>query len=302
MLNVILKTDVHGSLEAIQDSLLKLSTEKVKINLIHTGVGGITESDVLLASASGAIVMGFNVRPETKAIGVAQGEGVDIKLYKIIYEMMEDVKLAMKGMLAPKKIEKYLGRAEVRQTFTVSKVGNVAGCHVVDGKLTRSANLRLLRDNVVVFEGKVSTLKRFKDDAREVTQGLECGVGIEGYNDIKPGDLIEAFDVTLVQPDLFVLRVQPGKAFRSWKEVGTPLLVIEALSPSTAPRDRGKKRRIYQRAGVAEYWIVDLDARLIERWRPGDERPEIVDERMQWELPGGAKGGFEVGEIFAALT
>ena len=107
---------------------------------------------------------------------------------------------------------------------------------------------------------------------------------------------------TLVQPDLFVLRVQPGKAFRSWKEVGTPLLVIEALSPSTAPRDRGKKRRIYQRAGVAEYWIVDLDARLIERWRPGDERPEIVDERMQWELPGGAKGGFEVREIFAALT
>ena len=202
VLNVILKTDVHGSLEAIKDSLLKLSTEKVKINLIHTGVGGITESDVLLASASGAVVMGFNVRPETKAIGVAQGEGVDIKLYKIIYEMMEDVKLAMKGMLAPKKIEKYLGRAEVRQTFTVSKVGNVAGCHVVDGKLTRSANLRLLRDNVVVFEGKVSTLKRFKDDAREVTQGLECGVGIEGYNDIKPGDLIEAFDVTLVQPDL----------------------------------------------------------------------------------------------------
>ncbi len=201
-LNVILKTDVHGSLEAVSEALKKLATEKVQVRLIHSGVGGITESDVLLASSSSAVIIGFNIRPETNAIKVASSEGVQIKLYKIIYEMVDDVKLAMKGLLTPTKKENYLGRAEVRQAFVVSKVGTIAGCQVVDGKIARSAQLRLLRDNVVLFEGKMSSLKRFKDDAREVAQGMECGIGIDGYQDIKSGDVLEAFEVELIQPEL----------------------------------------------------------------------------------------------------
>jgi len=201
-LAVVLKTDVHGSLEAVGEAIRKLSTEKVKVKLIHSGVGGINESDVLLSSASKAIIVGFNVRPETNAIKTAQSEGVQIKLYKIIYDMVNDVKLAMQGLLTPNRVEKYLGRAEVRQAFTVSKVGTIAGCMVVDGKILRSGEVRLLRDNVVIYEGKISSLKRFKDDAREVLQNFECGIGIEGYNDIKDGDVIEAFEVELVQPEL----------------------------------------------------------------------------------------------------
>ncbi len=201
-LAVVLKTDVHGSLEAVSEALKKLSTEKVSLRLIHGAVGGITESDVLLSSASGAIIIGFNVRPETTAIKVAANEGVDIKLYKIIYDMVNDVKLAMQGLLAPTRKENYLGRAEVRQTFTVSKIGTVAGCMVVDGKINRASELRLLRDNVVIHEGKISSLKRFKDDAREVTEGMECGLGIEGYSDIKPGDVLEAFQIELIKTEL----------------------------------------------------------------------------------------------------
>jgi len=201
-LPIILKTDVHGSLEAVSEALKKLSTVKVEVTLIHGAVGGVNESDVLLAEAAGAIIIGFNVRPDTKALGLAKSEGIDIKLYKIIYEMVNDVKLAMQGLLAPTKKEKYLGRAEVRDTFTVSKIGLIAGCSVVDGKLTRNANLRLLRDNVVLYEGKVSSLKRFKEDTREVLQGFECGVGIEGYQDIKKGDLIEAFEIEFIQQSL----------------------------------------------------------------------------------------------------
>ncbi|MBX7148168.1 translation initiation factor IF-2 [bacterium] len=201
-LPVVLKTDVFGSLEAIREALVKLSTEKVKLKIIHSSVGGINESDVLLASASNAIIIGFNVRPETKAIGTAKGEGVDIKVYKIIYEMVEDVKLAMKGLLAPTRKETYLGRAEVRDTFTVSKIGLIAGCMVIDGKVTRTANLRLLRDNVILFEGKIGSLKRFKDDAKEVAQGMECGVGLSGYQDIKPGDVLEFYNLELIATEL----------------------------------------------------------------------------------------------------
>lgn len=201
-LAVVLKADVQGSLEAVSDAMRNIPTEKVKVKIIHAAVGGITESDILLASASNAVIIGFNVRPDTKALSVAKEEGVDVKLYKIIYEMINEVKLAMAGLLAPTKKEKYLGRAEVRDIFTVSKVGTVAGCSVVDGKVSRAAHVRLLRDNVVLYEGKVSSLKRFKDDVKEVGQGFECGLGIEGYNDIKKGDLIEAFEVEYIKQEL----------------------------------------------------------------------------------------------------
>jgi translation initiation factor IF-2 len=201
-LNVVVKADTQGSVEAVRESLLKISTDKVKVKVIHQAVGGVNESDVLLASASNAVIIGFHVRPETKAIGLAKSEGVDIKLYKIIYEMVDAVKLAMQGLLAPLEKENYLGRAEVRETFTVSKVGQIAGCYVIDGKLTRNCKLRLLRDNVVVYEGEVSSLKRFKDDAKEVKQGFECGTGIQGYQDIKVGDVIEAFEIEYIKPEL----------------------------------------------------------------------------------------------------
>lgn len=201
-LNVILKTDVFGSMEAIRDSLTKISTEKVKVKVIHAAPGGISESDVLLASASSAIIIGFNVRPETKARQVAEREHIDIKCYNIIYELIDDVKKAMTGLLEKKKVEKYLGRAEVRQIFTVPKMGVIAGSSVVDGKIVRGANVRLLRESRIIFEGKMGSLKRFKDDAKEVAQGFECGIGIENYNDLKPGDLIEAYQIELITPSL----------------------------------------------------------------------------------------------------
>lgn len=201
-LPVVLKADVQGSLEAVSEALRKIPSEKVKLRIIHGAVGGINESDVLLASASNAIIIGFNVRPETKSIGTAKAEGVDVKVYQIIYEMIEEVKLAMQGLLAPTRKEKYLGRAEIREVFTVSKIGQVAGCFVIDGKLVRGTNLRLLRNNVILHEGKISTLKRFKDDAKEVAQGFECGLSVEGYQDVKKGDVIEAFEVELIKTEL----------------------------------------------------------------------------------------------------
>ena len=201
-LNVILKADAFGSVEAIRESLIKVSTEKVKVKPILTATGGITESDVLLASASNAIIIGFNVRPETKARQVAESEHVEVKCYNIIYELIDDVKKAMVGLLDKKKVEKFLGRAEVRQIFSVPKMGTVAGCSVIDGKILRGANLRLLRDSRVIFEGKMSSLRRFKDDVKEVATGFECGIGIENYNDLKIGDVIEAFQIELVTPEL----------------------------------------------------------------------------------------------------
>ncbi|MCP5464192.1 MAG: translation initiation factor IF-2 [Deltaproteobacteria bacterium] len=201
-LNIILKTDVHGSLEAVRDAILKIGNEEVKPNIIHTAVGGVNESDVRLAMASNAVIIGFNVRPETKALHLAKDQGVDIKSYKVIYDLVNEVKLAMEGLLAPEIKENYLGRAEVRQAFEVSKIGFIAGSMVVDGLITRNANLRLLRDNVVIHEGKVMSLKRFKDDAKEVKQGFECGIGIEGYKDIKAGDVIEAFELQEIKKTL----------------------------------------------------------------------------------------------------
>jgi translation initiation factor IF-2 len=201
-LKVVIKGDVQGSVEAVKDALVKLSTDACRLIVIHTGVGGITESDVSLASASDAIVLGFNVRPEPKAANLAESEGVDIRLYNIIYDAVADIRDAMEGLLAPTLREKYLGRVEVRETFVVSKVGTIAGCYVLDGKILRGAQVRLIRDNVVVWQGKLSSLKRFKDDVREVATGYECGIGLENYNDIKVGDIIEAFEMESVKTTL----------------------------------------------------------------------------------------------------
>lgn len=190
---LILKADVGGTAEVLSDTLQKLSTEKVRIRVLHSGVGAITETDVLLASASNAIIIGFNVRPERNAVNTAEQEKVEIRLHTIIYELVDEMKRAMVGLLAPVFKEVYKGRAEVRQVFRISKVGTVAGCYVQDGTITRDSMVRLLRDNMVVHTGKVDALKRFKNDASEVKSGFECGISLVNYNDIKEGDIIEAF-------------------------------------------------------------------------------------------------------------
>jgi len=192
-LNIILKGDVQGSVEVLSDLLGKLSTEKVRLKVLRTGVGAITESDVLLASASNAIIIGFSVRPERKAQELAEQEKVDIRLHSIIYELQDEIKRAMSGLLEPTVKETYQGRAEVLETFRIPKVGTVAGCRVVDGLIKRDSEVRLLRDNVVIFKGRVGSLRRFKEDASEVRNGMECGIAISNYGDIKVGDMIEAF-------------------------------------------------------------------------------------------------------------
>lgn len=201
-LGVVVKGDVQGSVEAVKEALSKLPTDAIKINVIHNAVGGITEGDIMLAAASNAIVVGFNVRPEPKTHALAEKEGVDLRLYSIIYELIDDIKKAMEGMLAPTIKENILGRASVREAFRVSKIGTVAGCYVTDGKIIRGAKLRLLRDDVVVYDGKMASLKRFKDDVKEVATGYECGIAIEGFNDIKVGDIIEAYQMEEVATKL----------------------------------------------------------------------------------------------------
>src|SRR5437667_4638319 len=197
-LKVVLKADVQGSVEATSDALRRLSTDDVRLTVLHGSVGGITESDVLLASASNAVIIGFNVRPEPKAAALAEREGVDIRLYTVIYEGVNDVRDALEGLLEPTLQEKVLGRAEVRQLFTVSGIGQVAGCFVAEGKILRGAKARLLRDHVVVHDGRIASLKRFKEDAREVAGGYECGMSCEGYQDVKAGDVVEAYEVEQV--------------------------------------------------------------------------------------------------------
>jgi translation initiation factor IF-2 len=192
-LNIILKGDVGGSVEVLGDLLARLSNDKVRLKVLRTGVGAITESDVLLASASNAIIIGFNVRPERKAQELAEQEKVDIRLHSIIYELQDEIKRAMSGLLEPTIKETYQGRAEVLETFRIPKVGTVAGCRVSDGLIKRDSEVRLLRDNVVVFKGKIGSLRRFKDDASQVTNGMECGISIANYGDVKVGDVIEAF-------------------------------------------------------------------------------------------------------------
>lgn len=192
-LNIIIKADAHGSIEALRGSLNKISNDEVKINIIHANIGTISEADVALASASNAIIIGFNVRPLASVKQTATAEGVDIRTYRIIYNAINDVKDAMVGMLEPEFVEEVLGQAEVRDTFKVSNIGTIAGSYVIDGKIIRNAKARLLRNGVIVYEGEISSLKRFKDDAKEVVKGYECGIMLEKYDDIKVGDIIEAF-------------------------------------------------------------------------------------------------------------
>ncbi len=201
-LNLIVKGDVDGSVEALTDSLLKLSTEQIKVNVIHRAVGPIAESDVLLATASNAIIVGFQVRPTPGARKLAENEEIDIRLYSIIYSAIEEIKQAMEGMLAPKEVEKITGTAEVRETFRISKVGTVAGCYVLDGKIERKNKVRLIRDGIVVYTGDLDTLKRFKDEVKEVGHGYECGLSIKNFNDIKVGDVVEAFTIEEVKRTL----------------------------------------------------------------------------------------------------
>ncbi len=201
-LPLIVKADVSGSLEAVRGMLDKVSTPEVKVKIVHTGVGGISESDVLLASTAKGIIIGFNVRPDNVAVQRAKEKGVEVKTYNIIYNLVDEVKKAMGGLLKPTRVERQTGRAEVREIFSVPKIGNIAGCSVIDGKITRSDSARLLRNSVIVYEGKMNSLRRFKDDVKEVSQGYECGIGIENFNDIKVGDVIEAFVVEEVARQL----------------------------------------------------------------------------------------------------
>ncbi|MGA3115144.1 MAG: translation initiation factor IF-2 [Syntrophobacteraceae bacterium] len=194
-LKLIVKTDVHGSLEAIVDSLLKLSTSEVKVNIIHSGTGAVTETDVMLASASNAIVIGFNVRSDAKVQELTEQESVDVRYYDVIYQLLDDIRSAIVGMLKPIYKENVIGRAEVRQTFHVPKIGMIAGCSVIDGRVERNARARVLRDNVIVYDGKIGSLRRFKDDVKEVKAGFECGIGIENFNDTKEKDIIEAYEI-----------------------------------------------------------------------------------------------------------
>ena len=209
-LNVILRTDVQGSLEAISDSLTKLSSPDVKVNILHSATGAISETDILLASASNAIVIGFNVRADSKVQELAMQENVDIRYYDVIYQIINDIKDAMVGMLEPVYEENVLGRAEVRQTFHVPKIGSVAGCYVLDGHIERGAKVRVLRDQVVVYDGKMASLRRFKDDVKEVRAGFECGLGIENFNDIKANDILEVYELKEVKREL-----QSGDANRT---------------------------------------------------------------------------------------
>lgn len=199
-LNVIIKADVQGSVEALKGSLEKIEVEGVRVKIIHSGAGAITESDVILAAASNAIVIGFNVRPDSQTKATAEQEKVDIRLHRVIYNAIEEIEQAMKGMLDPVYKEVVIGHAEVRNTFKISKVGTIAGCMVTSGKITRSAEMRLIREGIVVYEGKIDSLKRFKDDAKEVAQGYECGITLDNYNDLKEGDVIEAFIMETVEP------------------------------------------------------------------------------------------------------
>ena len=194
-LNLVIKADVQGSVEAAIDELGKIQHDEVTVNVIHSGVGGIVASDVNLAAASNAIVIGFNVRPNADAKALAEREGVDIRTYRVIYKLTEDIQQALIGMLSPEKVEEVMGEAEVRQTFKASKVGTIAGCMVTQGVIQRGAQVRIVRDGAIVHDGRIETLKRFSDDAREVAQGFECGLTLENFDDIKEGDVLEAYSI-----------------------------------------------------------------------------------------------------------
>ena len=201
-LNIIVKGDVDGSVEALSDSLLKLSTEEVQVNVIHKAVGQITENDVLLAESSNAVIVGFQVRPSVQARRMAEAEQIDIRLYSIIYDAINELKDAIEGMLSPERQEKIVANLEIRETFKISKVGTIAGCMCLDGKINRNHNIRIIRDGIVVYTGKLASLKRFKDDVKEVVSGQDCGLNIENFNDIKVGDIVEAYEIIEVKRKL----------------------------------------------------------------------------------------------------
>jgi translation initiation factor IF-2 len=201
-INLVLKSDVAGSLEAIQDEISKLPQDEVEVNVIRKAVGAVTESDVMLAAASDAVILAFNVRPVGDARAVADREGVEIRAYSVIYRAMEELRQAMQGMLKPETVEDAVGSAEVRQIFRASKVGTIAGCHVTDGKLTRNGKVRLVRDGTVVYTGEISSLRRISEDAREVLSGFDCGLTLRDYADIKEGDVIEAYATRQVEREL----------------------------------------------------------------------------------------------------
>jgi len=201
-LNLILKADVHGSIEALKDSLVKLSNEEVKINIVHSATGAITESDISLAAVSNAIIVGFNVRPTAKIQDLALEENVDIRYHNVIYDVINEIRNAMLGLMSSTFEDRTLGWAEVRDVFHIPKIGAIAGSYVTDGKIERGRRGRLLREGVVVYDGKISSLKRFKDDVKEVQNGYECGIGIENYNDIKVGDVLECYYVEEIRPEM----------------------------------------------------------------------------------------------------
>jgi translation initiation factor IF-2 len=201
-LNLIVKADVQGSIGALVDAFAKLPQDEVRVNVLRSAVGAITENDISLALAAGAIVVGFNVRPDPQARELAEKEGVDVRLYRVIYDVIDDIRSALSGMLAPEQQEIEHGRAEVRALFRVPRVGTIAGCYVLQGTITRGSRARVVRDGVVVYDGRVGSLKRFKDDVREVAEGFECGIGIENFNDVKEGDVIEAYEVREVAREL----------------------------------------------------------------------------------------------------
>jgi translation initiation factor IF-2 len=201
-LNLIIKSDVQGSNEALTKALLELSTEKVEVKVIHSGVGGITENDVMLASASSAIIIGFNVRPAGKAGATAKNEGIDIRTYRVIYDAVDDVRKAMTGLLEPEYQAEDVGKAEVRATFGIPKIGTIAGCYVTDGKILRNGKARLVRDSTLIWEGDIASLRRFKDDVREVAMGYECGIGLANFSDIKEGDIIECYQMVEIEVTL----------------------------------------------------------------------------------------------------
>ena len=201
-LNIVLKADVSGSLEALQDEIAKVPQEQIMVDVIHAAPGGITESDVMLAAASDAIIIGFNVRPLAEARRVAEREGVEIRTYSVIYKVTEDLRAAMEGMLEPEEVEEALGQAEIKELFRASRIGTIAGCLVTDGKVTRTAQVRLVREGTVVWTGRIGSLRRFKDNVQEVEEGLECGVVLEGYQDVKVGDVLELFETKQVEQTL----------------------------------------------------------------------------------------------------
>jgi translation initiation factor IF-2 len=194
-LKVVIKCDVQGSLEALKSSMKKLETDEVKIDFVHEGVGRISESDVMLASASEAIIIGFNVRPDSNAKRMAEAEGIQIRLYRVIYDVIDDVRSALEGMLTPTIKEQVIGQAEIRAVFKVPKAGKIAGCYVQEGQIKRNAKVRLIRDGVVIWDGSLDALKRFKDDVREVKAGYECGMNLANYQDVQEGDILEAYEL-----------------------------------------------------------------------------------------------------------